>query len=301
MRALLRCAVPALAALILVHAERAWAPYHVVVVDQVFFGTEDCPNAQYVQMRLLTSGMRFVANQEVTTQNADGSAGPDFGVFANAVPEGMAGDTFIMGTADAAGLFGISMDEEATGSLALPDGRVCFGAFPPPAGPPVDCVAYGNFTGDNAGGGDPAVAAQLGMALTREGDDQNGDDATDFMLAAPAPRNNAGDVGALGECPGAGPTATATGLTDATPTSTPGNAAPTETATAVPTGPVVACVGDCNGTGQVQISELVTCVNVALGNTPPGNCPACDANSGGKVEINELIVAVNNALSGCPA
>lgn len=71
---------------------------------------------------------------------------------------------------------------------------------------------------------------------------------------------------------------------------------------ACPSGTVVigsACVGDCNGDGMVVVSEIVTLVNIALGNTPLSNCTAGDANGDGTIEINELVQAVDNALNGC--
>ena len=60
------------------------------------------------------------------------------------------------------------------------------------------------------------------------------------------------------------------------------------------------CVGDCDGTGEVTINELIVGVNIALGNAAIDDCPSFDANSDGEVTINELIAAVNNALQGCP-
>src|SRR5262245_48484659 len=59
------------------------------------------------------------------------------------------------------------------------------------------------------------------------------------------------------------------------------------------------CVGDCSGDGTVAINELISGVNIALGNNPLSSCPAFDVNQSGMVEINELISAVNNALNGC--
>lgn len=59
------------------------------------------------------------------------------------------------------------------------------------------------------------------------------------------------------------------------------------------------CAGDCNGSGDIGIAELITCVNIALGT--PGTCTACDVDGMGGVAINELISAVNAALFGCPA
>jgi hypothetical protein len=61
------------------------------------------------------------------------------------------------------------------------------------------------------------------------------------------------------------------------------------------------CVGDCNGDGEVTISEIITCVNIALGTADVSMCSACDADHNGEVEVNEIIQAVNNALTGCPS
>jgi hypothetical protein len=49
----------------------------------------------------------------------------------------------------------------------------------------------------------------------------------------------------------------------------------------------------------VSLAEVVTCVNVALGNLGVFACPACDASASGVVEINELQTAVLAVLSGC--
>jgi hypothetical protein len=60
-----------------------------------------------------------------------------------------------------------------------------------------------------------------------------------------------------------------------------------------------ACRGDCNSDGMVTINELITGVNIALGNTAIEQCPSFDSDGDGNVAINELIAAVNNALNGC--
>lgn len=59
------------------------------------------------------------------------------------------------------------------------------------------------------------------------------------------------------------------------------------------------CLGDCGGRGLVDISDLVTGVNIALGYQPISVCPAFD-NGSGMVTVDVLIRAVNNALNGCP-
>jgi hypothetical protein len=61
------------------------------------------------------------------------------------------------------------------------------------------------------------------------------------------------------------------------------------------------CVGDCDGSGDVSINELITMVDIALGNQSVSACTAGDADNSGTIEINEIITAVNSALNGCPA
>ena len=130
----------------------ASAAFHLVTIEQVFFGSEECPGAQYVMLRTQAANQVFVNGQRVTSQNADGSAAEDSGAFSDRLSNADTGVAMLIGTADAAGYFDIALDEVVSGQLISPDGRVCFGEF---GGAPVDCVAYGNFTGDNAGHGHP--------------------------------------------------------------------------------------------------------------------------------------------------
>jgi DNA-binding beta-propeller fold protein YncE len=59
------------------------------------------------------------------------------------------------------------------------------------------------------------------------------------------------------------------------------------------------CIGDCDNSGTVDISDLIIGVNIALGNQPIAVCPAFN-NGSGQVTVDVLIMAVNNALNGCP-
>lgn len=59
------------------------------------------------------------------------------------------------------------------------------------------------------------------------------------------------------------------------------------------------CAGDCDDSGNVTISELIRCVNIALGQADVGICSACDPNGDGTVQIFELIRAVSSALCAC--
>jgi hypothetical protein len=60
------------------------------------------------------------------------------------------------------------------------------------------------------------------------------------------------------------------------------------------------CVGDCDANGTVTIADLITGVNIALGNRSADACPAFQ-NGAGHVDIAQLIKGVNNALRGCGA
>jgi hypothetical protein len=60
-----------------------------------------------------------------------------------------------------------------------------------------------------------------------------------------------------------------------------------------------ACIGDCGMDGYVTVDELLTMVNVALGNASLLDCPAGDANADNHITVDEILRAVSNALNGC--
>jgi hypothetical protein len=61
------------------------------------------------------------------------------------------------------------------------------------------------------------------------------------------------------------------------------------------------CAGDCDDSGDVSVEELITAVNVALGNAQQSTCQAYNLDCGVLgVCITGLVAAVNNALNGCP-
>jgi hypothetical protein len=78
----------------------------------------------------------------------------------------------------------------------------------------------------------------------------------------------------------------------------PGPPTPTPTPTPSPTPPT--CVGDCGNDGSVTVDELLTMVNIALGNANVSACAPGDTNDDGQITIDEILTAVNNALNGCP-
>ncbi len=73
----------------------------------------------------------------------------------------------------------------------------------------------------------------------------------------------------------------------------------TPTRAVPPTSTPRPCVGDCDGSRDVSINELITMVNIALGTAQPSACPD-GIPSGDGVNISLIIQAVNDSLSGCP-
>jgi len=49
----------------------------------------------------------------------------------------------------------------------------------------------------------------------------------------------------------------------------------------------------------VTIDEILTMVNIALGNAPVAECEAGDDNDDDQITVDEILQAVNNALNGC--
>jgi streptogramin lyase len=64
-------------------------------------------------------------------------------------------------------------------------------------------------------------------------------------------------------------------------------------------GPTSPCAGDCDASGSVTVNEIITLVNIALGNAEVAGCAAGDANQDDQITIDEILTAVNNALGGC--
>lgn len=57
-------------------------------------------------------------------------------------------------------------------------------------------------------------------------------------------------------------------------------------------------MGDCEGSGEVTIDELLLMVNAALDLQPASVCPPGDRSGDGTITIDEILSAVNAALQG---
>lgn len=212
---------------------------------------------------------------------------------------------------------GTQYDQVVVDGTATLDGAtlVVTPRFAPAPGTPFTIVAAGAVSGTFAGlpegamfsaGGTPFTITYAGGAGSDVMLVSGGNPITPGASATATPTATATSTSIV-------PTPTATSTAPATATATTEPATPTatgeptaettasETPTPTPTPTVepAACTGDCNGSGSVEINELVVGVNIALGTTGISACPAFDANGDGSVAIQELIAAVNNALSGC--
>ncbi len=87
-----------------------------------------------------------------------------------------------------------------------------------------------------------------------------------------------------------------------TPTATPLlSTTPLPTSTPLPTAAPPVCAGDCDGDGQVTITELITATGIALGSTHPDACRPAACGAPPVVTVTCLVRAVATALTGCPA
>ena len=241
-----------IALLLACSSERASATFHLMRIVEIFPGTASALTAQYVMLRMYAPFQNFVGGHSVEVFDPTGMALGTF-TFAADVSNGAAGAPILIATADAAMLFGVNPDLTLAPMISPTGGAVCWDV--------IDCVAWGNFAAPSAL---PAFASAttiptaltLGMAVHRDLVGRTGA-TTDFVLAPPAPTNNAGQTG------------------------------------------VLTCAGDCNGDGQVNVNELLTLVNIALGSAEITQCEPGDTNHDGSISIDEILSAVDDALNGC--
>jgi Tol biopolymer transport system component len=64
--------------------------------------------------------------------------------------------------------------------------------------------------------------------------------------------------------------------------------------------PGVACPGDCDGDGEVFVSEVTMAVRILSGDAPLSECPAADADGDGEVFVTDVTRAAISLGVGCP-
>jgi hypothetical protein len=171
----------------------ASADFHFVSIREVFPGTPDQPEAEYVEFQAYASGQNFVSGHSVTFYDSRGaSSRPE--PFAADVPDGRNQMTFVIATPAAESVFPIRADEDMATNLISPaGGAVCWAS--------LDCVSWGSFSGSlPTPAGTPATAIPDGMALRRtiapgcttllEATDDRDNSDVDFSAVFPNPRPN---------------------------------------------------------------------------------------------------------------
>ena len=188
-----------------VFAAQANASFHLMKVVEVFGGTQAAPDAQYVVIQMFAGGQTQVAGHMISVFGPTGTLIQNFS-FTSAVAVGTSQSKILIATPQAATFFNLTADlTMASAVIPIAGGKVCFDSSP------VDCLAWGNYSGSLTGIGTPfnvgtglvltkAATRRLdisGGATTLEATDDTDNCANDFLLRVPTPRNNAGVNGTI--------------------------------------------------------------------------------------------------------
>jgi len=183
--------LPLVAIILAAALGRAEASFHFMVIEEVYPGSFLHPEAQYVVLRSTFSSQNLLNTHAIKTWDAAGNPLSDFGVFDHNETNTANGAHYIMATQAAVNLFQFTASQVVSGSLPFPSGRICWAPFLTDY---VDCVAYGNFTGNNGPWGTPAVSPGglvLQKALERIRIVTPHNNSTDYALGAPRPIDEA--------------------------------------------------------------------------------------------------------------
>jgi cysteine-rich repeat protein len=185
-------------------AGRADAAFHEMKIVEVFPGTPAAPQAQYIVLQMYSGGQNFVSGHTIKVFNAGGT---EIGsvTFSASVGSGANQAKILIATTQAQSFFNVTPDLVLTTALPVTGGKVCFET--------IDCVAWGNYSPTESAVGTPwnrvpptglvptrALVRRLdisGSATALDGSDDTNNSLADFVLATPAPVNNAGQAGTI--------------------------------------------------------------------------------------------------------
>ncbi|HEX8104185.1 MAG TPA: hypothetical protein VF533_16320 [Solirubrobacteraceae bacterium] len=184
-------------------AAPASASFHIMKISEVFAGAPGNPQAQFVELQMYAPGQNFVGGHSVRVYDAGGLQIGQF-TFAGSVSNSANQATILVGTPQAASLFGLTPDLAMTPVIDPAGGKVCFDA--------IDCVSWGTYDGSSTGTGMPfnvngGIPTNFSAKRDTAGGtdpggpdsaDDTGDSAADFDVANPTPRTNAGSTGSRG-------------------------------------------------------------------------------------------------------
>ena len=179
--------------------QQASALFHRMHIDEVMAGAGGDSSIQFVELRMEASGQNQIVNHTIQFYNASGAQTGTF-TFSGNVTNAANGASILIGTTAFDSASSVTPDFFMSSDVVAPDGRVCFEN--------IDCVAYGNYTGSNTGYGSAASALPTSGNSSLKRSTNTNNNANDFALGTPAPRNNAGQTGTV-----TSPLAAPTGLT----------------------------------------------------------------------------------------
>ncbi|MDA0799424.1 MAG: SwmB domain-containing protein [Chloroflexi bacterium] len=172
----------------------AQAAFHLMVIDEVMAGAGGASDIQFVELKMLAGGQNVVNGTGLIFYDSSGNPTATF-VLPSNVGGSASGSSILIGTAAFASASSVAPDFAMPSNLNAPDGRVCFTY--PNLTTVIDCVGYGSFTGSNSPYGTPAVGLPItGNSSLKRGSETD-NNAADFALGTPAPRNNAGQAGTV--------------------------------------------------------------------------------------------------------
>jgi len=136
-------------------ADPARATFHLIHITEVFSNADG--TVQYVELQALANGQTQLQEARIDAFNANGLILTLVFDFTTSFPQLNVGETVLIATPGFEAAVGFAPDfvMPANSLISRPDGRVRFRAD---SGFIVDAVAYGNYTGSNAGFGSPAPA-----------------------------------------------------------------------------------------------------------------------------------------------
>ncbi|HEV3472628.1 MAG TPA: hypothetical protein VG408_05410 [Actinomycetota bacterium] len=183
-------------------ATPAHALFHLMMVTEVFAGTSTAPDAQFIEMQMYAENQRFLTGHEVAVFDAAGNEIEAF-TFTGPVANGANQAHVLLATPQAESEFGVEADFPMNPVLVAGGGSVCFRSAD---GGLIDCVSWGNYSGDDAETGTP-FNSTLGLlpdqSMERvatggsdpeglDAEDDTNDSEADFDPSSPEPANNGG-------------------------------------------------------------------------------------------------------------
>jgi hypothetical protein len=170
------------------------ASFHLIDVNEVFTNADG--SVQYVELIARDNNQTNLTPTRVTALNKDGSVTNLVFNFTSSFNQLNKNETILIATPDFESVAGFAPDfVTPAGSLIFyPDGRV---VFRQDSGSIIDAVAYGEYTGDNSGFGDPAAALPCDgvNSLNRSG--TGNDNESNWSIGTNSPTRNDGTTTTL--------------------------------------------------------------------------------------------------------